>query len=113
MNKFDMAEVAVMKAAIVNAQADLTRYLQTHFPKGARCDVMLSAAQKTPTPATIFGAGGDQYGGSVTVQIDTAKTRSRFRFRHVSPDKVFNVRAAEQADAAMGEARKGAGDAEG
>lgn len=93
MSQFDMKKARAKALAITQARDDLTDYLQKYFPAGARCEVLLSCVQKTPTTATIYGARGDTYGGTITVEIDTAKSTSRQRFRRVSPDCVSSVQA--------------------
>lgn len=99
MKRFDMEKARQLSQAVRSAQDEMTAYLQAHFPRGARCEVLLNASQKNPTLATISGAHGDVYGGTVVVEIDTAKPRSRLRFRRVSPSVVSNVIAPTQAPA--------------
>lgn len=101
MRRFD-TKVAKLKAdVIVEAEAALSRYLHECFPIGARCMVMLSVSQINPTPATIVGISPNRYGGSVNVQIDTAKPRSRLRFRTIPACDVSEVAA--QAEKGKGE----------
>lgn len=93
MKNFDVAEAKRKAEAIIEAEAALSRYLHDCFPTGARCGVLLMSGQENPTPATIVGASPNRYGGSVTVQIDTAKPRSRQRYRSIPAVDVFDVQA--------------------
>ena len=96
MKKFDLKKAQELGEKIRVAEDVQRSYLAHHFPKGYRCDVLLNARQKNPTPATIWGAGSSRYGGGeVCVELDNAKQRSRFRFRHLAPQQVLNVRPAE------------------
>jgi len=93
MNKFDPAKGKLKAEAIIEAEAALTRYLHECFPTGARCGVILMHGQKNTTPATIIGVSPTRYGGEITVEIDTAKPRSRRRYRRIRAADVHDVRS--------------------
>lgn len=84
MNKFDKVIAGELANKIIEAEAELSRYLNECFPSGTRCGAMLMYSQKNPTPAEIISVSPDRYGGSVNIRIDTAKPRSRLRFRSIS-----------------------------
>lgn len=98
--RFDIEKARALGQAIRAADKALADYLAQHFPKGYRCDVLLNARQKNPTPATIFGVEGGVYGGTIAVEIDGAKPYSRYRIRRLSPEQVLNVRAPSAQDGA-------------
>lgn len=70
------------------AQDAMKTYLASHFPIGAPCQVILMSGQINPTPATITGVRANTYGGSVTVKIHTAKTRTRQLHRDIPAENV-------------------------
>lgn len=97
--RFSLTKARTLGAAIQRAMTAQQDYLAEHFPAGHRCDVLLNARQKNPTPATIVGAGSGCYGGTIAVQIDNAKQYSRYSIRRLAPEQVLNVRPAEGAAA--------------
>jgi hypothetical protein len=98
MSRFNIEKARQLGLAIRAANKALADYLALHFPKGYRCDVLLNARQKNPTPATIWYVEGGVYGGSIAVEIDNAKQYSRYRIRRLPPEQVLNVRPATPAD---------------
>jgi hypothetical protein len=94
VKSFDIGKARTLGATIQRAMTAQQHYLAEHFPAGHRCDVLLNARQKNPTPATIFGVGSGCYGGTIAVQIDNAKQYSRYSIRRLSPEQVLNVRPA-------------------
>lgn len=95
MTPFDLKLARALGKKITQAEKELADYLTGHFPKGYRCDVLLNARQKQPTPATIYGVESRVYGGLIAVQIDNAKQYSRQSIRRLPPEQVLNVRPAE------------------
>lgn len=114
MKAFSEKVALAMSGLIVAAEDNLISYLRAHFPKGAKCEVFLMHGQKTPTKATIWNVEASRYGGQVRVEIETAKPRSRQRFRSVSSSAVVNVRptanGAAGQDAALAAQQKNGGE---
>ncbi|OZI61592.1 hypothetical protein [Bordetella genomosp. 11] len=85
LNFRDMLETELteMKHIRERVRAGLLRM----FPVNSRVEVKLKHGQVKWTPATVTGASidGGHYGywGYVVVEIDTAKERSRQRFRSI------------------------------
>ena len=81
---FDQAKARELAEKIIDAEAELSRYLKQCFPAGARCGVILMSGQSNPTPGVILSTGPSRYGGFVNVRIDTQKRGSRHPYRSVN-----------------------------
>jgi hypothetical protein len=55
------------------ANKALWDFLDKEYPKGARCEVMIMAGQKNPSPATVEYCSPGGRSGRIYVRLDNAK----------------------------------------